>query len=165
MRFFISGDIRANSLLKLIIVFTLVFFVFLWLTNLLLYLRIGFSYDSIVDYYRGNEEAFRPAKTYIGLLEEAHFHFFSMAVILVTLNHLILFAPIGNFSKLVLILASFISAFGDIAGGWLVRYVAPEFAWLKLASVITLQGSLAALLWVVFRFLYSKQTERLKRGA
>ena len=157
MRFFISGDIRTNSLLKLVIVFTLIFFFFLWLTNLLLYLKIGFSYNSVVDYYRGNEETFRPAKTYIGMLEEAHFHFFSMAIILVTLNHLILFTRISSLWKLAIILASFVSAFGDIAGGWLILYVSPLFAYLKIASVVILQISLAVLLILVTRFLYQKQ--------
>jgi len=157
LRFFISGDIRTNSLLRLVIVFTLVFFIFLWLTNLLLYLKIGFSYDSVVEYYRGNEEAFRPPKSYLGMLEEAHFHFFSMAVILVTLNHLILFTGIRNIWKLTIVLSSFISAFGDIAGGWLILYVSPIFAFLKIASVIVLQFSLAILLILVVWFLYEKQ--------
>jgi len=156
MKFFISNDIRNNSLLKLIIVFTLIFFFFLWLTNLLLYLKIGLTYDSIVEYYRGSAEGFRQPKSYLGLLEEAHFHFFSMAIILVTLNHLILFSKINNIWKLIVIMASFISAFGDIAGGWLVRYVSPSFAYLKLGSVIVLQISLALLLIFVLIFLYDR---------
>lgn len=157
MRFFITGDIRRNTLLKLVIVLTLIFFFFLWVTNLLLYLEIGFSYDSVVEYYKGNEEAFRPPKSYLGLLQESHFHFFSMAIILVTLNHLILFARIGNLWKLVLILASFVSAFGDIAGGWLILYISPLFAYLKIASVIVLQASLAFLLVIVTWFLYGRR--------
>jgi len=156
MKFFISNDIRNNSLLKLIIVFTLIFFFFLWLTNILLYLKIGLTYDSIVEYYRGSAESFKQPKSYLGLLEEAHFHFFSMAIILVTLNHLILFSKINNIWKLIVIMASFISAFGDIAGGWLVRYVSPSFAYLKLGSVIVLQISLALLLIFVLIFLYDR---------
>ena len=157
MRFFISSDISKNNLLKLIIVFTVLFFVLLWITNLLLYLQVGFSYESVVEYYRGSEENFRPPKSYLGMLEEAHFHFFSMAIILVTLNHLILFTPIRGFWKLVLIVSSFASAFGDIAGGWLVRYVRPEFAYFKIASLLVLQISLAALMIIVVWYLYSKQ--------
>jgi hypothetical protein len=160
LRFFVSQDIRKNTLLRLIIVFTIVFFLFLWLTNLLLYLQVGFSYDSIVEYYRGSEESFRPAKSYMGLLEEAHFHFFSMAVILVTLNHLILFTGIGGIWKLILIVSSFMSALGDIAGGWLIRYLSPEFAYLKLASFAVLQISMAALMIIVVWFLYSAQKTR-----
>lgn len=133
----------------------MVFFVLLWLTNLLLYLQIGFSYDSVVEYYRGSEANFRPPKSYLGMLEEAHFHFFSMAVILVTLNHLILFTTLGNLWKLLLILSSFLSALGDIAGGWLIRYVSPNFAYLKIASITVLQISLAALMIITIWFLYS----------
>jgi hypothetical protein len=157
LRFFITGDIRRNTLLKLVIVLTLLFFFFLWVTNLLLYLEIGFSYDSVVEYYKGSEETFRPPKSYLGLLQESHFHFFSMAIILVTLNHLILFARIGNLWKLFLILTSFVSAFGDIAGGWLILYVSPLFAYLKIASVIVLQASLAFLLAIVTWFLYGRR--------
>lgn len=162
MRFFISPDIKKNHLLKLIIIFTVIFFVFLWLTNLLLYLKIGFSYESIVDYYRGNEETFRPPKSYLGLLQEAHFHFFSMAIILVTLNHLILFTPIKSGWKLLLIVSSYLSAFGDIAGGWLIKYVSPAFAYFKLASVIVLQISLALLMVILVYYLYSNKSTTYK---
>jgi hypothetical protein len=163
MKFFISNDIRNNSLLKLIVVFTLVFLFFLWLTNLLLYIKIGFSYQSIVDYYRGSEEHFREPKSYLGLLEESHFHFFSMAIILVTLNHLILFSKIKNVWKLIIILASYMSAFGDIAAGWLIRYISPSFAYLKLGSVLVLQISFAALLVLVLAFLYSGKDNNLRQ--
>ena len=164
MRFFVSSDIKKNTLLKLIILFTVIFFVFLWITNLLLYLQIGFSYDSVVQYYLGSEENFMPARSYLGMLEEAHFHFFSMAIILVTLNHLILFTRIGNFWKLVLILSSFLSALGDIAGGWLIRYVSPEFAYLKIASVLVLQASLAALMIIVIWLLYGYSDKKTTYG-
>jgi hypothetical protein len=161
LRFFISPDIRKNSLLRLIIVFTVLFFVLLWVTNLLLYLQIGFSYDSVIEYYRGSEADFRPPKSYLGMLEEAHFHFFSMAILLVTLNHLILFTALGNIWKLLLILSSFLSALGDIAGGWLIRYVSPDFAYLKIASVVVLQVSLALLMVITIWFLYGAR----KNGA
>jgi len=154
LRFFISPDIKKNTLLKLIVAFTVFFFLFLWITNLLLYLQIGFSYDSVVEYYLGSEQDFRPPRSYLGMLEEAHFHFFAMAIILVTLNHLILFTKISNFWKLLLILSSFLSALGDIAGGWLIRYVSSDFAYLKIASLIVLQVSLAALMIIVIWFLY-----------
>ena len=164
MRFFISSDIKKNTLLKLIVAFTVLFFLFLWITNLLLYLQVGFSYESVVQYYLGSEEDFRPARSYLGMLEEAHFHFFAMAIILVTLNHLILFTKISNFWKLVLILLSYLSALGDIAGGWLIRYVSPEFAYLKIASLIGLQISLAVLMIVVIWFLYGYSDKKTTYG-
>lgn len=164
MRFFISSDIKKNTLLKLIVGYTVLFFIFLWITNLLLYLQVGFSYDSVVQYYLGSEEDFRPARSYLGMLEEAHFHFFAMAILLVTLNHLILFTKISNFWKMILILSSFTSALGDIAGGWLIRYVSPDFAYFKIASLIVLQVSLAVLMIIVIWFLYGYSDKKTTYG-
>ncbi|MGB2691256.1 MAG: hypothetical protein WBB48_00545 [Thermodesulfobacteriota bacterium] len=164
MRFFISSDIKKNTLLKLIVGYTVLFFIFLWITNLLLYLQVGFSYESVVQYYLGSEEDFRPARSYLGMLEEAHFHFFAMAILLVTLNHLILFTKISNFWKMILILSSFTSALGDIAGGWLIRYVSPDFAYFKIASLIVLQVSLAALMIIVIWFLYGYSDKKTNYG-
>ncbi len=157
MRFFISSDIRKNSLLRLIIVFTVVFFIFLWLTSLLLYLEVGFSPQGVAEYYRGSEESFRQPKSYLGMLQEAHFHFFAMAIILVTLNHLLLFTGLKNEWKLVLIASSFVSALGDIISGWLIRYVSPVFAYLKIGSSLVLLTTLALLMIIVVWYLYSSQ--------
>ncbi len=48
-----------------------------------------------------------------------------------------------------------VKALLDEGAGWLVRFVGPGFAWLKIAGFLLLQGSLAALvvvsLWAVFR--------------
>ncbi len=156
MRFFISSDIRKNDLLKLIILFTVIFFVFLWLTNLLLYLKVGLSYESVVEYYRGSEETFRPPKSYLGLLEEAHFHFFSIAIILVTLNHLILFTNIKSVNKLLIIVISYVSAFFDIISGWLIRFLHPGFAYLKISSFLIFQISLLLLIAIVCKYLFEK---------
>ena len=159
MKFFISADIRKNDLLKLIVLLTTIFFLFLWLTNLLFFLKIGFSFDSVVEYYRGSEESFRPPRSYFGLLEEAHFHFFSMAILLVTLNHLFLFTNRSSAEKLLVIIASYGSAFLDIAGGWFVRYVSAEFAYVKIGSFIVLQVSLLYLIIFVTYYLYRKKPE------
>lgn len=159
MKYFISTDIRKNDLLRIILVFTLLFFFFLWLTNILLYLENGFTYEAIVTYYAGSEENFRAPKSYIGLLQESHFHFFSMAIILVTLNHLLLFTAVPNIYKAIIIIISFLSALGDISGGWLIRYVAYEFAYLKIISFILLQTSLAVLIVLILNFFYSKSKD------
>ena len=156
MRFFISSELKRNDFLKIIILFTTLFFIFLWVTNILLYMQIGFNYEGIVGYYLGNEETFRPPKSYIGLLEEAHFHFFSMAILLVTLTHLILFTSISNGWKLTLILGSFTSSFLEIISSWLIRYVSAQFAYLKLGSFIVMQLSLMAMMVIIFIYLFRK---------
>lgn len=157
MRFFISSELRKNDFLKIIIFFTTIFFLFLWLTNILLYMQVGFNYEGIVSYYLGNEETFRQPKSYIGLLEEAHFHFFSMAILLVTLTHLILFTGISSGWKLTLIIVSFTSSFLEILGGWLIRFVSPVFAYLKLGSFLLMQISLLAMMIIIIVYLFKKE--------
>ena len=156
MRFFISSELKRNDFLKIIILFTTLFFIFLWVTNILLYMQIGFNYEGIVGYYLGNEETFRPPKSYIGLLEEAHFHFFSMAILLVTLTHLILFTSISTGWKLTLIIGSFTSSFLEITSSWLIRYVSAQFAYLKLGSFIVMQLSLMAMMVIIIIYLFRK---------
>ncbi len=152
MRFFVSKDIKKNDLLRLIVFFSAIFFFLFWLTNIFLYWEIGFSYDSVVLYYLGSEESFREPRSLRGLLEEAHFHLFSMAILLLTLTHLILFTSVKKRTKLLLIVFSFTSALGDIASSWLVRFVSPAFAHLKIISFTILQVTL--LLMIVFIFFY-----------
>ena len=156
MRFFISSELKRNDFLKIIIFFTIIFFFFLWITNILLYMQIGFSYNSIVEFYLGNEETFRPPKSYLGLLEEAHFHFFSMAILLVTLTHLILFTSVSSGLKLGLALASFISTFTEIISSWLIRYLDPIFAYLKLISFFVMQLSILLMMGIILVYLFKR---------
>lgn len=156
MRFFISSELKKNDFLKIIIFFTILFFFFLWITNVLLYMQIGFNYSSIVEFYLGNEETFRPPKSYIGLLEEAHFHFFSMAILLVTLTHLVLFTSISAQIKFTLILLSFISTFMEIISSWLIRYVSPHFAYIKLGSFYIMQLTLLVMMAIIIVYLFKK---------
>lgn len=143
MRFVITGEWTRNNLLRLIIVFFLFYVVAFWLTNALLYFnKMSLTYQSVVDYYLGSEEKFLQPRSYQGLLEISHFHLFSMGILMLTLTHLLLFVPLQPGWKAVLICLSFGSAFLDEAASWLVRFVHPFFAYVKLASFLTLQGSL-----------------------
>lgn len=143
MRFFISAEWTHNSLLKLIVFFFLLYVAFFWVTNTLLYfLKMGLTYQSVVDYYLGSEEKFLQPRSYQGLLEISHFHLFSMGILMLTLTHLLLFVPLGPRWKALWIVLSFGSAFGDEAASWLIRFVHPGFAFLKIGSFLTLQATL-----------------------
>ena len=151
MKFMIKGDFNNSRLLQLILIFTLVYVLFLWVTNLLIYSeRIGFSSDAIVKYYLGSEDEFRNPVSYIGLLEGAHLHLFVFAMALLLVNHLTVFSNLNQFLKLFLIIGSFLSGLGDMSAGWLIRFVSPSFAYLKLWSFIAFQISFLILL--VFSF-------------
>ena len=163
MKFLTKGDFNNSRLLQIILVFTLVYVLFLWVTNLLLYSeRIGFTYDVIVNYYLGSEEEFKNPVSYIGLLEATHWHLFVFAMALLLVNHLTVFSNLNQFLKLFLIIVSFLSGLGDMSAGWLIRFVSPSFAYLKLWSFIVFQISF--LILVVFSFtvlqIYSSSEKR-----
>ncbi|TDJ11393.1 MAG: hypothetical protein E2O66_09400 [Deltaproteobacteria bacterium] len=155
MRFVITGEWTRNRLLQTIVALYALYVSALWVTNGLLYFsKMSLSYASVVAYYLGSEERFLPPRSYQGLLEVSHFHLFAMGILLLVLTHLMLFVPLKNGTKVWLIVLPFLSGFLDEGSGWLVRFVHPGFAYLKIASFLLLQGSLAALiiaaLWAVF---------------
>ena len=156
MRFVVTGELSRNRLLQTIVVIYVLYVAGLWLTNALLYFqKMSLDPASVVEYYRGSEERFLAAKSFQGLLEVSHFHLFAMGMLLLVLTHLILFVPLADRTKLWLIVTPFASALLDEGAGWLVRFVGPGFAWLKVLGFLALQTSLAALillcLWSVFR--------------
>lgn len=157
MRFFVTSEWTRNHLLRLIVIFFLVYVAIFWLTNGLLYFnKMGLTYQSVVDYYRGSEEQFLQPRSYQGLLEISHFHLFSMGILMLTLTHLLLFVPMRPSWKALLICLSFGSAFLDEASSWLIRFVHPGFAFLKIASFATLQLTLLALIGCVLLALWKQ---------
>jgi hypothetical protein len=163
MKFLVNGEFNNNRLLRVILIFTLFYVLLLWVTNILIYTqKIGMDYTSVVQYYLGSEEDFRNPVSYLGLLETTHIHLFLFAMALLLVNHLTVFLPLPQFAKLLMILISFTSGLLDIGSGWLIRFVSPAFAWLKIASFITFQISLLLLIMASFFALsiYKKYQER-----
>lgn len=155
MRFVVTGEWNRNRLLQTIVVLYALYVVLLWLTNTLLYFdKMSLAPASVVDYYLGNEAEYRSARSYEGLLEVSHFHLFAMGMLLLVLTHLALFIPVKPVWKAWLIAIPFLSGLLSEGGGWLVRFVSPHFALVKVLGFVTLQGSLALLvgisLWSVF---------------
>ena len=155
MRFVITGEMNRNRLLQTIVAAYSLYVALLWVTNALLYFsKMSLSYGSVVSYYLGSEQQFSEPRSYLGMLEVSHFHFFAMGMLLLVLTHLVLFVPLSNRLKIGLIVAPFASALLDEGSGWLVRFVSPLFALAKIAGFLALQTSLALLvglaLWSVF---------------
>ncbi|RMG34104.1 MAG: hypothetical protein D6732_10870, partial [Methanobacteriota archaeon] len=55
--------------------------------------------------------------------------------------------------KIFAIVAFFASALLGEASGWLVRFVHPLFAWLKMASFITLELSMGFIIWQLLKMI------------
>jgi len=155
MRFVITAEWSKNRLLQTIIVLFVIYIGVLWVSNALLYFhKMNLTYTSVVEYYLGSEAKFLQPRSYQGMLEISHFHFFAMGILLLTLTHLMLFVPLPPARKPFLIVWPFVSALLDEGSNWLVRFVHPYFAYLKIASFLSLEVSLAVLmglsLWAVF---------------
>ncbi len=161
MRFFVTGEQRRQSLLNTIVLLFLGYIVLLWITNGLMYFhKMGLTPDSVVEYYLGSEEKFTQPKSYQSLLEVTHFHLFSMGILAVTLTHLLLFASLPINLKIWLTGLTFFSAVADEAAGWLVRFVHPAFAYLKIGAFLALEFSLAVLVLIVGASLIVQRFER-----
>jgi len=129
----------------LILFFFLVYVLLFWVTNWIIYFqKMSLDPASVISYYRGDAEMEfgKPARPLGALAETSHFHLFAMGMLVMTLTHLILFMPVSYRVKGTLTLVAFLSALLAEGSSWLIRYVHPDFAWLKIASFLVLQTSL-----------------------
>ena len=150
MRFVVTGEWTQHRLLRLIILWFLVYSAGLWLTNTLLFFnQMGLHYESVVTFYRGSEAQFLLPRSYKVLLEISHFHLLAMGIFILTLSHLVLFVPLTPRVKYWLINLTFLSAISDEAAGWLTRFAHPMFAYYKIGAFVLLQTTMAALIIAV----------------
>jgi len=146
MRFFVTGEQKRQTLLNTIVLMFLAYIALLWVSNGMMYFhKMGLNPESVVEYYLGSEEKFTQPKSYQSLLEVTHFHLFSMGILVVTLTHLLLFTSLSTALKLWLTGSTFVSAVADELAGWLVRFVHPAFAYVKVGAFVLLELSLAVL--------------------
>lgn len=147
MRYMMNGGYRNQPLVRLTLGCTLVFLVFLWISNFLLYFRhMSLAPASVVQYYLGSEAEFAAPRTYGSMIEVAHAHFAMMAMVLLLLTHLAIFVPWPMRVRVALVLGTFGAALFEELAGWMVRFVSPGFAPLKVASFLGMQACLAVLL-------------------
>jgi hypothetical protein len=150
MRYFVTGEQHRKSLLNALVLMFLGYIALLWLSNGLMYFHhMDLNPQSVIDYYLGSEEQFTQPRSYQGMLEVSHFHLFSMGMLVVTLTHLMLMTNFSIRLKIWLSGLIYVSAIADEAGGWLVRFVHPLFAYFKIGSFVLLEFSLLALVCVI----------------
>jgi len=139
--------------------FCYLYFLLHWGTGLIMFFsKLGFSAASVARYYRGDPELFMNPRSFAGLLEVTHFHLFAMGLFFVVFCHLLCFTGLARRRQQTLILLLAGTILGDLASGWLVRYLAAGFAWFKLGSFVLLQGISLALLAFLARAHFSRGT-------
>ena len=156
MRFVVTGEWTRNRLLKSIVTCFLAYTAILWATNFGLYFaKMSLRPSSVVHYFLGNEDRFLEPRSFVGLLEQLHFHSFAMGILLLTLTHLLLFVPISPRIKGLGICIAFLSGMLGELAGWGVRYLHPVFAYLKVGAFVTLQSVILWLMVIVARALFT----------
>lgn len=154
MKYMQTGGFQKNPFMRMTLLFTLLFLGGLWVTNFAMYFsRMGFTPSSVERYYLGAEEDFRPPRTFGSMLEVTHVHLPIIGIVTLMLTHLLIFAPLSDRAKYGFIGAAFASALLNEGAGWLVRFVHPGFAALKIAAFLAFQGVLAYLLVGLAAFL------------
>ncbi len=120
---------RFRTSTKLAITAILLFSALGYLTNLaLVYDRTGFTFKGTVAYYRGDQQEMKFPKSYPELLENLHFHLFSIPLILFILCHLFNLTSARERIKATVAFIAFSAAILVIASPWLIRYMSPAFA-------------------------------------
>lgn len=161
-----NGGFQGHPLMRLTLLWTLLFMAGLWCTNAFMHLsRMGLTARSVQAYYLGSAEDFSNPRSAAAMLEVTHTHLPIMGVVVLMLTHLMIFAPYSDRAKRWFISLSFVSAFGGEGAGWLVRFVHPAFAWLKIACFLVFQGCLGFLIVGLAAFLLAARRAPRSRSA
>ena len=122
MRFVVTGEWNRNTMLRMVLLFFLVYVLLFWVTNWAVWLtKMDLTPDSVAAYYRGDPEAEfgQPPRPVAALSEQSHFHMFAMGILVMTLTHLLLFLPTAMKLKATMVGLTFGS--GMLAGAVLLR--------------------------------------------
>jgi hypothetical protein len=148
------GGFESHALMRLTLGLCLALLFGFWLTNFGLYFsRMSLRPSSVVTYYNGSEEEFRPPRSTESMLETTHMHLPMMALVLLLLTHLTIFVPLHRGAKTALIVGTFASAALQEGAGWLVRFASPAFAPLKVVGFLGLQSGILFLMVTLAVFL------------
>ena len=160
-----TGGFQNNPLMRMTLSWTLVFAAGLWATNAAMYFqRMSLSPKSVEAYYLGAAEEYSQPRSAASMLEVSHAHLATMGVMILLLTHLAIFAPWEDRTKKWIIGLGFGSSFVGEGSGWLVRFVSPSFAVLKVACFLTFQAVLGFLIAVLATFLYRAGTAHRRKA-
>jgi hypothetical protein len=169
MKYMQDGGFQNNPLMRLTLGLTLALLLGFWCTNVAMYFsRMSLSPSSVVAYYNGSEEDFRPPRSAASMLETTHTHLPMMGIVLLFLTHLAIFVPAAPAAKKAFIFGAFGSAVLEEGAGWLVRFVSPAFAPLKIVGFLGLQAAILGLVVALGVFVATgsrARTGRKKTGA
>jgi hypothetical protein len=149
----------VNKAYSYAIGYFLLFSILLLLSSALIFAeKIGFSYESILHYYLGNEATFTPPKTYIGILKTVLPHIFSFGLFIMVVLHFLIFTEKRNAKEIrFIIILTFLSAFFELFCPFLILLGWTFFVYVKIISFFVFQLILLYVLFILFKsILYNK---------
>ena len=115
--------------------------------------KSGLSSATLAEYYRGEESA-GGTKSFLELLETAHFHLFSMPIFFLVLGHIFFLSSLGERTKLAVVLAAFVALLAEIALPWLIVYQSRWWVWLEHPTRLVLLGTFLVFIVVPLREMW-----------
>jgi hypothetical protein len=122
--------------------------------------KSGISNEALAEYYR-SDGAGDGGKSFLELLETAHFHLFSMPIFFLVLGHIFFLSSLAERTKLAVILAAFAALLAEIALPWLIVYHSRSWAWLEHPTRITLAGTFLVFIVVPLREMWAGESDRI----
>ncbi len=110
--------------------------------------RVGPRFHQIVEHYRGTGDEDLLPRSVGQMLEELHFHAFIEGIMLLVLTHLFVATSVSRSFKRTVVLLAFTATLADLASPWLIRFVAPGFAFVQIVSWVVMTGTAILLIWV-----------------
>ncbi len=114
--------------------------------------KIGFSYESIRQYYLGSEAAFSTAKTFNGLLKIIVPHIFAFGLFIMVVLHFLIFTDKRDTKEMqIIIYSAFITAFLELFSPFLIIFGFDSFIFIKLISYSLFNFVVAYSLFILFK--------------
>lgn len=143
---------------KFSIFYFLLFSLMLLASSILLFdAKIGFSIESIVEYYQGNEEKFIIAKSMHGILKIILPHIFAFGLFIMVILHFVVFTKKRN--SLIfhfIIYSAFALGLLELFTPLLIIQGFLFFAYVKLTVFILFEFLMLYLFWILFKSIIFK---------
>jgi len=137
---------------KFSILYFLLFALILLLSSYMLFeKKIGFSIDSVLEYYLGNEKKFTVMYSWSGMLKVILPHIFAFGLFSMVVLHFLIFTNSKHFKRTkVLILILFISGAFELLSPFFIINGFEFFAAVKLVSFFLFELNLLYLFYLLF---------------
>jgi len=138
---------------KFSVLYFLVFSLLLLLSSVLLFSeKIGFSIESILGYYQGDEEKFISAKSASGILKIILPHIFAFGIFIMVILHFLVFTKSKN-RKLFhyIIYSAFILGVLELFTPLLIIHGFIFFAYIKIITFFLFEFLMLYIFWLLFK--------------